>query len=66
MPAAKAISRMPSIDRIMDYEEGKLDQEQVAELFQELIDNNMIWNLQGSYQRMAQTLINDGLCTPKA
>jgi hypothetical protein len=65
MPATKAISAMPSIDRIMDYEAGELDQEQTVELFQELIDSGLAWSLQGSYGRTATALINAGLCTKK-
>lgn len=54
-----------SVDKIMDYEDGKLDDEGVIELFQGLIDTGMAWQLQGSYGRTASALINNGYCTPK-
>jgi len=53
------------VDRIMDYESGNMDEEQVAEFFQELLDSGVISSLQGSYQRMAQQLIDAGLIAPK-
>lgn len=65
MPAAKAIPAMPSIDRIMAYEQGELNQEKTIELFQELIDSGMAWSLQGHYGRTATALIEAGHCTPK-
>jgi hypothetical protein len=44
------------------YESGELDEEQTVELFQFLIDNSIIQNLQGSYQRAAIDLIRRGYC----
>lgn len=49
------------ISKIIEYEEGMLEDEQVIELFQELVDNGMAWTLQGSYGRMAAYLIEEGL-----
>jgi len=49
------------ISKIIEYEEGMLDDEQVVELFQELVNNGMAWGLQGSYGRMAEYLIEEGL-----
>ena len=50
------------IDRIIAYESGQLTEEEVVELFQDLIDSGMAWTLQGSYGRMAKALIDAGLC----
>ena len=50
------------VNSIIDYESGDLDEEQTIELFQKLIDTGVIMHLQGSYQRMANDLINQGLC----
>lgn len=48
---------------IMDYEsEGdNLTQEDIINGFQHLLDSGMVWKLQGSYQRMAKSLIDAGL-----
>ena len=53
---------MKLIDKIMYYEQGELDDDGVVELFQELIDSGMAWQLQGSYGRMATYLIEEGFC----
>lgn len=47
--------------KIFAYENGELDEEETVELFQALVDSGLAWKLQGSYGRMAQALINQGL-----
>jgi len=47
---------------IMDYESGQLDEDAVINGFQHLIDDGSAWTLQGSYGRMAKSLIEAGLC----
>ena len=49
------------IDKIMDYEQGELGEEESLALFQELVDSGMAWTLQGHYGRTAQTLLDAGL-----
>ena len=49
-------------DHIIAYENGELSEEDTIELFQALINNGMAWTLQGCYGRMAQRLIESGLC----
>ena len=49
------------ISKIIEYEDGMLNDEQVVELFQDLVNNGMAWTLQGSYGRMAAYLIEEGL-----
>ena len=51
------------VSQIMDYEAGEMSDDQVVEFFQGLINSGMCWHLQGSYQRTATQLINQGLCT---
>ena len=53
---------MSITDKIIDYENGNLTDEEVVEFFQYLIDSKMIYNFQGHYQRMAKMLIDEGLC----
>lgn len=48
-------------DRIIAYENGELDEDEVVELFQGLVDTGLAWQLQGSYGRAAHALIEAGL-----
>jgi hypothetical protein len=48
-------------ERITAYEKGELDQDQTIQLFQELYDSGMVWNLQGHYGRLAFQLLEAGL-----
>ena len=49
------------IDRIIAYEAGELDKDQVLSLFQDLVDSGQAWTLQGYYGRTAKYLIEEGL-----
>ena len=49
--------------RIIEYEQGELDQDQTIQLFQELVDSGMINKLQGHYGRLAFQLMEAGLIT---
>ena len=48
------------IGAIIAYENGDLDDTEIIELFQHLVDTGLAWSLQGSYGRMAATLIQAG------
>jgi hypothetical protein len=48
------------VGKIMAFEQGELDNEEVYALFQFLLDSGMIYSLQGSYQRMAEELLLAG------
>ena len=50
-----------SVDELMKYEDGRMDDDEIVELFQKLVDNGMAWTLQGSYGRTAMELIRQGL-----
>lgn len=48
---------------IIDFEEGELTDVQVVALFQHLVDTGIVWQLQGSYGRIASDLIAHGAVT---
>lgn len=54
---------MPNIDKIMAYENGELDNDEIIEMFQAMIDDASVWALQGHYGRTAMALIEAGHCT---
>lgn len=54
---------MPLFDKIMAYEAGELSENEIIELFQDLVNTGLAWKLQGSYGRMAKELIDAGLVT---
>ena len=49
------------VGKIMAFEQGELDNEEVYSLFQFPLDSGMIHSLQGSYQRMAEELLLAGV-----
>lgn len=49
------------VDKIIAFENGDMDDEEVIDFFQELVDSGTVWSLQGSYQRAARRLIEAGL-----
>ncbi len=57
---------MPSITDIIDFENGEMDQEQMAEFFQGMIISGVVWKLQGFYGRTAVALIEAGACVTAA
>jgi len=54
---------MVSVDQIMKYEDGEMDNAEAIEFFQEMINDGTVWKLQGSYGRTAINLIKRGICT---
>ena len=42
-------------------DEDELTEEQLLEAWQHLVDTGLAWQLQGSFGRMAQQLINEGV-----
>ena len=58
------IKRMQNLtERIIEYEQGKLDEQQTIQLFQELVDSGLVLKLQGHYGRFAAQLLEAGLIT---
>ena len=49
---------------IIEAESGELEREDFAAGVQHLIDSGIIFQLQGSWQRTAQAMIDAGECTP--
>lgn len=49
-----------AVDKLIAYEMDMLDDDQIIELFQYLVDSEMVWNLQGHYGRTATALIDAG------
>ena len=53
------------IEKIIDFENGNMTEEETIEFFQGIIDSGLVWDLQGFYGRMATNLIEEGVCTPQ-
>ena len=49
------------VQDIMSYEAGEMTEEEMVAFFQRLLSTGMIHHLQGSYQRTALLLIEQGL-----
>lgn len=54
---------MPDVSRLIAFENGDLDHDEIVDLFQDGIDKGWVWNLQGFYGRTAMQLIEAGYCT---
>jgi hypothetical protein len=52
---------MDLVDKIMTYEAGGLDDAEVVELYQELHDTGILWELQGHYGRRASLMLQEGM-----
>ena len=53
---------MVNIDKIIRFENGGMELSEVIELIQEMIDDGSVWEMQGSYGRLAARLIQNGHC----
>jgi hypothetical protein len=51
-----------SVAKIVRYENGELNDEETIELFQELINTGLAWQLQGGYGRTAIQFLEEGFC----
>ena len=61
----QSTNKIPLSILISDYEEGNISKEKMLDLFQRLVDNGLVWTLQGHYGRMAAGLIQAGLIKDK-
>lgn len=52
------------LNLLIDFENGDLDPELVAPLFQRLVNTGIAWSLQGTYGRAAVELLEQGLISP--
>jgi hypothetical protein len=58
----ESLEQDKSLDFIIKYESGLISsKEELINGFQSLLDSGIVWELKGSYQRMAIDLINQGL-----
>lgn len=55
--------RYDQLSAMIAYEQGDLGEDEILELFQNLVDTGLAWQLQGHYGRMAASLIEGGLIT---
>ena len=63
---SKGVSMIKNlVNKIMNYEEGQMNEDETISFFQELINSGMAWTLQGHYGRTATALIDAGYCTRK-
>lgn len=54
---------LPNVDQLIRFESGALPRDEAVALIQHGIDNGWVWQLQGFYGRIANQLINAGICT---
>jgi len=53
---------MDNLSFIMAFEAGELDEDEIITGIQAMIDDGLVWKLQGMYGRTAARLIDAGLC----
>lgn len=61
MRQTKTLTANVDLTKILAYEAGELDQEEIITLFQSLVDSGLAWRLQGHYGRAAAALLQQGL-----
>lgn len=49
------------VSKIVSYECGEMDEDEMINLFSNLVKNGMVWKLQGHYGRTASQLIEMGV-----
>lgn len=61
----EALKKKDLVGRMMDFEQGNLNEDETIELFQELFNTGLVWQLQGFYGRIAKELYMQGLIHAK-
>lgn len=54
------MSQLKLMGQIIDYEAGILEEDEMVEMFEELYETGLLWQLQGHYQRTFQDLVDSG------
>ena len=54
---------MIDVNDIIRYEQGEMSEGEMIQMFQAMIDDGTVWDLQGHYGRQARALIEAGTCT---
>jgi hypothetical protein len=49
------------LDKIIAFEQGELTDKETIDLFQEMVNSGLVWELQGSYGRFAMAMIDKGV-----
>ena len=55
------MKNLVSLDKLVAYENGDMNQDEIIKFFQELVDTGVAWKLQGHYGRVADALIESGM-----
>jgi len=53
------------IEKLGAYEEGSMSPKEIIQFFQELVDKDVIWKLQGHYERAASVMLEMGVIKPR-
>ena len=55
------IMNSETFDKIIAFEQGELTDQETIDLFQEMVNSGLVWELQGSYGRTAMAMIDVGI-----
>ena len=55
-----SVNQLNLMSQIIDYEAGILEEDDMIELFENLYETGLLWQLQGHYQRTFINLVESG------